>query len=841
MSLFHTLRRFRPSYLMLGITSLAICCAAVVGLVRQRADSDAWVRHTVAVQSALSLARLNSLRAEISLRDYVLTGDGADVARYRAARTQATRNLSAVAAMTTDNRRQIGNLAVVRRLLVTHDTATEATLTLARNGRVEEARRRFAAPERRKFAIDIRAALDRVDGEEARLLALRQESSGELAIQTQIVLTFGVALILILGVFIWRERRRQFLALRRANGDLARDIAKRREIEEQLGLLANNATDAVFRVGLDGRSFYASPSTQQVFGVDPALLIGRHLCFGVHSDDREMLKQTLVRLAAGGLDRTVVSYRTQQSDGKTWRWVEASVALVRDDANAPVEIIAAVRDVSTRKALEFELEAAVHAKSRFLANMSHEIRTPMNGVIGFADLLLTSDLAPEQRRQAELIADSGNAMMRLLNDILDLSRVDAGQMQITNETFDLHYALHGCSRLVAPAFQQKGLPLVVEIPGDLPRTVYGDGLRLRQILLNLLGNAVKFTFTGSVTLRAATADAADGYRLLVIDVIDNGIGISPDRQHAVFEAFVQEEADTAGRFGGTGLGLSISAGLAQLMGGTLTLESALGQGSRFTLTLPLLIDEYCEELDARPKQDPWVPKVAEHRPRRVLVAEDHDINQMLMTSMLTRLGCTVEIAENGRRAVALVDAARAACEPYDLVFMDIQMPELDGPTASRHIRAAGVSPSELPIVALTANAYAEDVEASLAAGMQAHIAKPVTIAQLDQALQRWSAVRAAPVPTATTPLPGGVSDRYRQRKADTLKAVDELIRRGEFTQDELANVADLLHKLAGTAGMFGEGQLGNCALEIESGLSKWPTHELAARIMPAAEALRKAA
>jgi PAS domain S-box-containing protein len=715
-------------------------------------------------------------------------------------------------------------------------------LTLAATGRIEEARSWFAAPDQRDFANNIRAALDRVNDEEARLLTLREASSSNLQFQAQAVLFVGAALILLLGVIVWRDRRRQLLALHDANDELAHDIAMRQQVEEQLRLLATNATDAVFRLRLDGRSFYASPSALQVFGINPALLVGHHLLFGVHEDDRAMLQQTLDTMADGGLDRTVVSYRTQRPGGETWRWVEASVALVRDDADTPVEIISAVRDISTRKALEFELEAAVQAKSRFLANMSHEIRTPMNGVIGFTDLLLTSDLAPEQRRQAELIADSGKAMMRLLNDILDLSKVDAGQMQVANEAFDLHHALNGCGRLVAPALQQKGLPLAVEIAEDLPRTVCGDGLRLRQIVLNLLGNAAKFTLTGSVTLRAGTADGADGGRLLVIDVIDTGIGIAPDRQDAVFEAFTQEEVGTAGRFGGTGLGLSISARMAQLMGGTLTLESAPGQGSRFTLTLPLLVDENCGELAARPKRNRSAPVAAEHVARRVLVAEDHDINQMLMTSMLTRLGCTVEIAENGMRAVAMVDAARMVREPYDLVFMDIQMPELDGPAAARRIRAAGVTPSELPIVALTANAYADDVAASLAAGMQAHIAKPVTIAQLDEALQRWGAVRTAPVFAPGTPAAaGGVSERYRQRKRETLDAVDELVLRSEFTQDELASVAELLHKLAGTAGMFGEAELGNCAHEMEIGLGEWPADELVARIGEAAEALRKAA
>ncbi|MEO5867682.1 MAG: ATP-binding protein [Sphingomonas sp.] len=749
MALFRNLGRYRPSYLILGITLLAMCATAVLGLVRQRAESDAWVRHTVAVQAKLSSARLYRLRAEILLRDYVLTDDGADIARYRDARDQAVRDLAAVAAMTTDNPHQISNFAAVRRLIVTHATASEAALTLAATGRSKEARRWFAAPEQRKFAGDIRTALDRVNDEEARLLTLREADSRNLEFQARTMLIVGVALILLLGLVVWRDRRRQLLALRDANDELARDIAKRREVEEQLRLLATNATDAVFRLGLDGRFLYASPSTLQVFGVDPALVAGHHLLFGVHDDDRAMLQQTLNTMTAGELGRTVVTYRTQRPEGDTWRWVEASVGLVRDDAGAPAEIISAVRDISTRKALELALEAAVKAKSRFLANMSHEIRTPMNGVIGFTDLLLTSDLAPEQRRQAELIADSGKAMMRLLNDILDLSKVDAGQMQVANEAFDLHHALHGCGRLVAPALEQKGLALAVEIAEDLPRTVCGDGLRLRQIVLNLLGNATKFTLAGSVTLRAATADAAGGGRLLVIDVIDTGIGIAADRQDAVFEAFVQENVATAGRFGGTGLGLSISARLAQLMGGMLTFESASGRGSRFTLKLPLLVDENCTELGARPERDRLRPVVAENAARRVLVAEDHDINQMLMTSMLTRLGCIVDIAENGTRAVAM--------------------------------------------------------------------------------------------PAPVTQSAAGVSERYRQRKAETLEAVDELVRRSDFSQAELANVADLLHKLAGTAGMFGEGELGSCALEMETGLGEWPIDELAARIISAAEALRKAA
>lgn len=839
-----TLRRFRLPYMMLGIALFAICVAAAVGLVRQRAESDAWVRHTVAVQTRLASARLYRLRGELWLRDYALVGDPANVARYREERRGAVRDLAAVRAMTADNPNQRANLALVDRLIDAHTTASEQVLALTATGRTDEARHWFAT--QASYNRDIRTALDRVQNEEARLLKLRETASGRLEGQARVVLIGGVILILLLGAVVWRDRRRQLLALRDANDQLAHDMIKRQAVEEQLQLLATNATDAVFRLGLDGRFTYASPSTLQVFGVDPALVVGHHLLFGIHDDERMMLKQTLDAMTRGHLDRTLVTYRTRRPDGDAWRWVEASVALVRDDAGEPAEIISAVRDISKRKALELDLAAAreraehaAKAKSQFLANMSHEIRTPMNGVLGFADLLLAGDLAPDQRRQAELIAESGKAMMRLLNDILDLSKVDAGQMQIANEAFDLHHALHSCARLVAPALAQKSLPLRVEIAPEVPRTVCSDGLRLRQIVLNLLGNAAKFTLDGSVTLRASTGPG----ETLAIDVIDTGIGIAPDRQGAVFDAFVQEEAGTAGKFGGTGLGLSISARLAQLMGGKLSLESAPGQGSRFTLTLPLVAAgcDWEPRLARQPLPSPSIGQV----PRRVLVAEDHDINQQLMTSMLDQLGCTVEIAENGAVAAEMVERARMAGAPYDLVFMDIQMPELDGPSATRRIREAGVGPGELPIVALTANAYADDIAASLAAGMQAHIAKPVTLAQLSDALQRWGAVRSATTapPTAVSAAPAKVpvGERYRQRRADTLEAVDALVRRGEFGERELASVADLLHKLAGTAGMFGEAELGDRAREMETGLATWSADEPVARIKSAAGALRDAA
>ena len=510
------------------------------------------------------------------------------------------------------------------------------------------------------------------------------------------------------------------------------------------------------------------------------------------------------------------------------------------------------RDIEQRKALEIQLKAARvraeesgRAKSAFLANMSHEIRTPMNGVIGFTDLLLTGDLSDVQRRQAEMIADSGRAMMRLLNDILDLSKVEAGQMKVSDDAFDLRHTLKGCAKLMGPAIEQRGIAFRREIADDLPKVIFGDGLRLRQIVLNLLGNAAKFTSAGAIAFRARTIDHA-GRAMIEIEIEDSGIGIAAEHQAAIFDHFVQADNQIASRFGGTGLGLAISAQLARLMGGELRVKSELGVGSIFTLRLPyrlpaasdlvpLAIDPFAEP--AAVAAAPALPRTGLH----ILVAEDHDVNQMLILSMLEQLGYRAELARDGAEAFAMTVQARTAGDPYALVLMDMQMPNVDGCEASLKIRASGFAPSSLPILALTANAFADDIATCLNAGMQAHLPKPIKITELDGAIRRWAPQPSAAKPVGADRFSPQLRERYAARKHELIAMIDELARSSRVSDAQATDACSLLHKFAGSAELFGDGGMGDTARKLEVALTACARGERSGHFRQAIDAIRPAA
>ncbi len=669
------------------------------------------------------------------------------------------------------------------------------------------------------------------------------------------------------------------------------DVSTRREAEQRLRELEAIYRQAIGAVGgvpyrldlREGRYVYMDPRIQELLGyppeeLTPELFVARIedvVMRGSLADcsPREAVHQ--VRDRGQGVWRA--DYRIRTRDGQV-RWMTDASVELRDEHGHSVGSIGILLDITERKQLEEALrqakeaaEAANRAKSAFLANMSHEIRTPMNAIVGLTSLLLDTALDPEQRDYVETIRASGDVLLHLINDILDFSKIEAGHMELANEPFELFACINEVMDLFAAQATEKGIELAYLVDARTPHTVRGDVTRLRQILINLVGNAVKFTERGEVVLTVETQPQEADRHLLHFAVRDTGIGIPPERMDRLFQIFSQVDASTTRRYGGTGLGLAISKRLVELMGGRIWVESQVGEGSTFHFVIPavavptqdrvsarcaalrgkrvLIVDDHptncrilarqlehwrmvptavtsgmeaLERLRAEPfdlvlldghmpemdgfrvaqaiRQDPalahlplvmltslgdlrsagqaltsqldaYLTKPVKQdrlhetlfrvlsgrsaeldqtptaspfrRPRpgeegrslRVLLVEDNPVNQKVTVRILERLGYRPDVVSNGREAVQALEE-----RPYDVVLMDVQMPEMDGLEATRHIRAHLPPERQPTIVAMTANALVEDREACLAAGMDRYICKPVRVEELAATLE---AIQAA--------------------------------------------------------------------------------------------------
>ncbi len=545
---------------------------------------------------------------------------------------------------------------------------------------------------------------------------------------------------------------------------LAIESSDRRKVEQALRTSEGRLTTTVQSTSigiwdwdLNSNEVYLSPEWKRQLGHEDHELGNTFQEWEnrIHPEDHERALGAIAVYLSRRESHLEIEHRLRHKDG-SYRWILARGMLIKTQDQS-TRIVGIHLDVTDRKVAEEQLrqaketaEAASRAKSQFLANMSHEIRTPMNGVLGMAELMLRCALGDKERHLTESIHRSGSVLLAIINDILDFSKIEAGKLQLESIPLEVCRTIQEAVDLAMPEAQKKHLKLSWHVASDIPAYLLGDPIRLRQIIVNLVGNAVKFTEQGGIELAVSVESHREELYGLSVMVRDTGIGISPEAQAHLFAAFSQADGSTTRKYGGTGLGLAIVKQLVTLMGGHIKVQSAPGEGSTFTFSA------YFRECDPVQRlQSPFVKEsgidaepLAHHAEGseqvRILLVEDNPVNREVACGMLETLNVQIDTAENGREAVAAVERAE-----YALIFMDCQMPEMDGFTATKLIREreASTTPpshinvhrsvSHVPIVALTAHAMQGDRELCLAAGMDDYLTKPFTCSQLERVLARW--------------------------------------------------------------------------------------------------------
>lgn len=712
-------------------------------------NSNDWVIHSYEVLRIGRLALVNSIDLANVEQEYIQTGYLTYYDDYKTALAKLNTHSDALVKVVADNPDQERNAEALSENIAILKQVCDKAIEAMRTGHSSYYSIKSNGPAVKQALANVRAAFDEFSHNEAQLLDKRTKSSENG--QTNYLWTLFLGAILGLGALVLANLIIFSLINKRSEAE-----EKLRKSEELFASIINGLNDGVFDYNLNDQTIYYSNSYRTMLGLSETelqQLSQNHDLFynRMHPDDISNAKEVLRQFLAEEIPEYYNIFRVHHNDGR-WIWIMSRGVALRDGDNKIQRLIGAHTDISIQKQREEELtyfiqenelqrhelalekeraEVANVAKSDFLATMSHEIRTPMNAVIGLSRLLLDTSLDSKQREMAKTLHVNADVLLRLVNDLLDLSRIESGQVELEERTFTLQSVFGAIHAMLDSQAISKGLKLILSNKvGD--NTYIGDPTRIQQILANLVGNSIKFTHQGKIEVIAEITGQEDNKAVIQISVSDTGVGIAPEKLGLVFEKFVQADQTISRRFGGSGLGLAICKSLAQMMGGDINVTSTPGQGSVFVLRLPLKVAiQNITTISAVQSEAGRIITTG-----NVLIVEDYAPNILVATLMLEHLGYTADIAKNGAEAVQKIRDCRS---PYLAILMDVQMQDMDGYQTTGEVRALEKEKGMRHfIIGVTAHALAGDRQRCLDAGMDDYMSKPIHPDLLAQKLVKLS-------------------------------------------------------------------------------------------------------